>query len=293
MIQDITPYRYRVEYRQIQPRGEDVALLYQGNRVLLREASEDADPLAGMIFCGELPGMAFHYLFAVEAPSGRSFRFFLGKWQEDAGSKERETAKMLSERLHAVWTPVNIFRTLRPRVMAFALITGYQMSGWYRDTRFCPRCGKALQHAQAERMLYCPACELQQFPKIAPAVIVAVTNGDKLLMTKYAGRDYTRYALIAGFAETGETIEQTVHREVLEEVGLRVKNLRFYKSQPWSLTSTLLFGFFAQLDGSDEIRLEDGELAVGEWMTREQIEEDENQESLTWEMIECFKHKTI
>lgn len=293
MIQDITPYCYRVEYKEIQPRGEDVALLYQGNQVLLREISEDTDPLGGMMFCGELPGMAFRYLFAIEAPSGRCLRFFLGQWQEDAGPGESEVAWMLAERLHAVWKPVNIFRTLRPRVTAFALITGYQMYGWYRDTRFCPRCGKVLHHAEKERMLYCPECGLQQFPKIAPAVIVAVINGDKLLMTKYAGRDYTRYALIAGFAETGETIEQTVHREVMEEVGLRVKNLRFYKSQPWSLTSTLLFGFFVQLDGSDEIRLKDGELSVGEWLTRDQIEEDENQESLTWEMIECFKHGNV
>ena len=124
-------------------------------------------------------------------------------------------------------------------------------------------------------------------------MIVAVTNGNKLLMTKYAGRAYTRYALIAGFAETGETIEETVHREVLEEVGVRVKNVKFYKSQPWSLTSTLLFGFYAELDGSDEIKLEDGELCVGQWMTREEIEEDENQESLTWEMIERFKHGEV
>lgn len=289
MIQDIKPYRYRLEYENRQPQGEDVALLYQGNQVLLREMEGETNPLAPFPFCGELPGMAFQYLFAVESPSGKTFRFFLGKGFGDSGEGEDG----LAQRLHAKWTPVNIFRTLQPRMTAFAIITGYQMAGWYRDTKCCSRCGKPLKHSETERMLFCPDCGLQQFPKISPAVIVAVTNGDRLLMTKYAGRAYTRYALIAGFAETGETIEETVHREVREEVGLQVKNLRYYKSQPWSLTSTLLFGFYAELDGSEEIKLEDGELSVGQWMTREEIEEDENQESLTWEMIERFKHGEV
>ena len=289
MIQDIKPYRYRLEYENREPQGGDVALLYQGNQVLLRETEGETNPLAPLSFCGELPGMGFQYLFAIESPSGKMFRFFLGKGFGDSGEGEDG----LAQRLHAQWKPVNIFRTLQPRVTAFAIITGYQMAGWYQDTRICSRCGKPLKHSETERMLFCPDCGLQQFPKISPAVIVAVTNGNKLLMTKYAGRAYTRYALIAGFAETGETIEETVHREVLEEVGIRVKNLKFYKSQPWSLTSTLLFGFYAELDGSDEIKLEDGELSVGQWMAREEIEEDTNQESLTWEMIERFKHGEV
>ena len=76
-------------------------------------------------------------------------------------------------------------------------------------------------------MMKCPSCGNMVFPKIAPAVIVGVTNGDKILMTKYAGREYKKYALIAGFTEIGETAEQTVEREVMEEVGLHVKNIRY------------------------------------------------------------------
>ena len=110
-----------------------------------------------------------------------------------------------------------------------------------------------------------------EYPKICPAVIVAVLDGERILLTKYAGRSYTRYALIAGFAEIGETIEQTVHREVMEEVGLRVKNLRFYKSQPWSFSDTLLMGFYCDLDGEDRITLDQDELAVAEWFNRGQI----------------------
>ena len=130
------------------------------------------------------------------------------------------------------------------------------------------------------------------FRKICPAVIVAVHDGDRLLLTRYRGRPFKKYALIAGFNEIGETIEQTVHREVLEEAGVRVKNLRFYKSQPWVFTDSLLMGFFAQLDGSDEITVEEDELSEARWFRREELPADHSAISLTGEMIEYFRsHK--
>ena len=98
----------------------------------------------------------------------------------------------------------------------------------------------------------------------------------------------TRYALIAGFAEIGETIEETVAREVMEEVGLKVKNIRYYKSQPWSFSDTLLMGFFAELDGDDRIRLDENELSVAKWCTREEVPADDGV-SLTREMMRVFK----
>ena len=138
-------------------------------------------------------------------------------------------------------------------------------------------------------MMYCPHCQTMEYPKLSPAVIVAVRNGDKLLLSKYAGREFTNYALIAGFAEIGEPIEDTVRREVMEEVGLKVKNIRFYKSQPWSFSDTLLFGFFCDLDGDDTIRLDEEELALAEWHERSQIPDDAYEISLTREMT-LFKN---
>ena len=141
-----------------------------------------------------------------------------------------------------------------------------------------------------QRMLQCPCCANMVFPKIAPAVIVGVTHGDKILMTKYAGREYKRYALIAGFTEIGESVEETVKREVMEEVGLHVKNLRYYKSQPWSFSDTLLMGFFAEVEGDDSITLDREELALAEWFERENIPVSESDISLTSEMIEYFRN---
>ena len=117
--------------------------------------------------------------------------------------------------------------------------------------------------------MVCPECKNIEYPKISPAVIVAVTNGNRLLLSRYARGGYRNYALIAGFAEVGETLEDTVRREVMEEVGLKVKNIRYYKSQPWSFSDSLLVGFFAELDGDDTITLEEEELAEAVWFERD------------------------
>ena len=117
---------------------------------------------------------------------------------------------------------------------------------------------------------------------------MAVTNGDKILLTKYANREYKRYALIAGFTEIGETAEDTVRREVMEETGVRVKNIRYYKSQPWGIDGNLLLGYFAQLDGSDQISLDENELASAEWVSREQLKDMDDSFSLTREMMRVF-----
>ena len=114
---------------------------------------------------------------------------------------------------------VNSFRKAEPKAQAFAAITAFHIYGWYRDNHFCGRCGKPTIHDDRERMLKCPSCGNMIYPKICPAVIVAVTDHDRILLTKYAGRTYRNYALIAGFNEVGETLEQTVKREVMEELG--------------------------------------------------------------------------
>jgi NAD+ diphosphatase len=102
--------------------------------------------------------------------------------------------------------------------------------------------------------MQCTECHNIVYPRISPAVIVAVMDGNRILMTKYAGRVFKKYALIAGYAEIGETLEETVRREVMEEVGLKVKNIRYYKSQPWAFDDSLLSGFFCELDGLKEIK---------------------------------------
>jgi NAD+ diphosphatase len=138
-------------------------------------------------------------------------------------------------------------------------------------------------------MMFCPQCQNTVYPKIAPAVIVGIFHGDELLLTRYAGRSGSRYALVAGYTEIGETAEDTVRREVKEEVGLDVKNLRYFKSQPWGLSGSLLLGFYAELDGADEVTLDTNELSEAVWVHRSDIDVTMENFSLTNEMIYRFK----
>ena len=181
------------------------------------------------------------------------------------------------------------FRAFSPKEAVFAAAVGESLHRWYGANRFCGRCGAPMADSETERARVCPACGLTVYPKICPAVIAAVTDGDRLLLTKYQGRAFKRFALVAGFNEIGESIEDTVRREVREETGLEVRNLRFYKSQPWVFTDSLLMGFWCELAGSDAITLQRSELSEAGWYRREEIPEDYSPISLTGEMIGLFR----
>ena len=250
MIQDIAPHRYRNEYNPKPPEKDSIMLCYDGHQVLLEKKGEEIRFPTFAELEKENDGIYENYTYLFEI-DGKCF--YLG---EHIRYAQLSTFQM--EHTEA-------FRQAKPLYLAFAGITGFQLYNWYRSRKFCGVCGRPMVHDKKERMMRCEHCGQMEFPKICPAVIIGVTDGNRLLMSKYAGRDYKKYALIAGFAEIGETIEETVQREVMEEVGLKVKNLRYYKSQPWSFSDTLLFGFFAELDGSAEITLDEEELALAEW----------------------------
>ena len=110
---------------------------------------------------------------------------------------------------------------MHPKYRIFTGITGFQLSNWYKNNRFCGRCGSKTVHSTTERALKCPSCGHVIYPRIVPAVIVGVCNGDEILVTKYR-TGFAHYALVAGFTEIGETFEVSVQREVLEETGLDV-----------------------------------------------------------------------
>lgn len=274
MIQDIAPHIYHNEYKPVQPTDESFLLYFEGDRVLLGQGKEELH-LPQFRDFPELPrklSPQLIYLFSID-----NHTFYLTKqlasW--DTSLFSMENAK--------------IFQSANPQWLAFAGITARQLCRWYEGHSFCGHCGRPMVHSDKERMVYCPDCGLMEYPKISPAVIVGIIHDGKLLMSKYADRPVTHYALIAGFAEIGETIEETVKREVYEEVGLHVKNLRYYKSQPWSISDSLLFGFFAELDGDDTITLDTQELAEAGWFTREEAPAQPLNISLTSEMIWKFK----
>ena len=275
MIQDIYPHRLRNEFipaRPVDPEGllfrfdgDSVLCAIEGGRVALprvKDFPSDAER---------------RYLFALDDTP--CYLDMEGKGRSAEGLE---------------WLPVRMLRRRAqgPREVIFAAWTAFQLYNWYRDNRYCGRCGGVTAPAPDERAVMCPACSRRIYPRIIPAVIVGVTNGDEILMTKYRGRDIPYYALIAGFTEIGETLEQTVAREVMEEAGLRVKNIRYYKSQPWAIVDDLLAGFYCDVEGPTEIHMDANELKEAVWVRRENVAGQPNDFSLTNEMMLLFRDKS-
>ena len=271
VVQNILPHVYHNAFERRAARPGDLLFIFQDDTVLLRVE----DNRLALPRIGELPGVrpeACRSLFSVDDQ-------WYAMWKDHSMDPPEGFA----------YYGVRQYREFRPMERLFPCAIAGSLNRWYRDNRFCGRCGAELTDSDTERALVCLRCGKILYPKICPAVIVAVRNGDRLLLTKYAGRQLKTYALIAGFNEIGETIEETVHREVWEEVGLHVKNLQYYKSQPWVFTDTLLMGFFCDLDGDSRITLQESELSVGTWVPRVELPEDTAHLSLTAEMIEQFR----
>ena len=186
-------------------------------------------------------------------------------------------------------------RELRDRCSGkelFAVFSAYHLWRWYTDNQYCGRCADRLEPGKKERSLICPSCGNVVYPRINPAVIVGVIKGDKILITRYR-KGYAHNALVAGFTEFGETLEETVAREVMEETGVKVKNIRYYKSQPWGMAQDILVGFFCEADGEGDIHMDESELKYAEWVSREDIVLQPNNLSLTNEMIKVFKEGKV
>ena len=279
MLQDLAFGRLENEFYDRLPEDGDLALCFAGNQILIcrKEDNTLELPTVGQVraWCDRWDSWedrSLRYGFRLQGAN-----CFL--WMGTAGECEDNRFR---------YEPVRMLRQRASRDLCYGIMTGWHLYNWYRANRFCGGCGAVTRHDSKERMLRCPECGNMIFPRINPAVIVAVTDGDRLMMTKYAGRGYAHYALIAGFTEIGETVEQTVHREVLEEVGLKVKNLRYYKSQPWGVDGNILMGFYCDLDGSDMVHLDEEELAVAEWHHRDSLPSEDDGISLTREMIRVF-----
>lgn len=141
-----------------------------------------------------------------------------------------------------------------------------------------------------ERAMRCPNCGNLVYPRINPVVIVAIKNDqDELLVTKYAHASYSKFALVAGFIEIGETSEEAAIREAKEETGLDITDLTFYKDQPWGFSSSLIFTYVAKAHGNQKITLEDHELKIAQWVTRNDTYLDPKDDaSITSEMIHKY-----
>lgn len=275
MIQDIYPHVYDNAYHTGTPQENDCVLLFSKSSIFLTGTREQPSlPTYGQV-CGLLAQLGGEYIYLFRVDETPYYLFY--------------SLTPFSGRLPLLKTPLSDIRSMHPAALAFICITANQLNKWYHEHRFCGKCGRKNSLSEAERAIVCKACGTTVYPKLSPVVIVGVTDGDRLLLTRYKGRPHANYALIAGFVEIGETLEEAVRREVMEEVGLHVTDIRYYDSQPWSFSDSLLAGFFVKLDGSGEITLDQKELCEARFIPREEIPQADPSISLTGTMIENFR----
>jgi NAD+ diphosphatase len=139
-----------------------------------------------------------------------------------------------------------------------------------RTNRYCGRCGAKTRQLRTERAQFCTDCNLIIYPRISPAIIVLVQNGNRILLAQSPHFPVGMHSIIAGFVEPGETLEQTLHREVKEEVGITVKNLRYIASKPWPFPNSLMCGFVAEYD-EGEIAIDNNEIVAASWFDRDHL----------------------
>ena len=290
MIHDILPHVLNNEFKVCDPKPTDFVIRYDGAKTLLKKVATSGQEGASAVGyaiprVGELPALEGktladfegHYLFSID-----DMAFFLDD------SIEAKPADTVATPEGYEFMCSRTFRTMNP-VERMGGATAVHIAHWESLNKFCGRCGNVTIRGDHERSIICPKCGNVVYPRISPVVIVAVRNGDKLLMAHNIDNPNPRLFLISGFVEVGESLEQAVHREVMEEAGLRVKNIRYFSSQPWAFSDSLIAGFTAELDGDDTIRMQKEELSEAMWVKREDIPEYETDVSISCCLIENFR----
>lgn len=272
MIQDIHPHRFDNRYHARKRPGRlDFILHYRENSVLLKNAGDRL----------EIPRM--DDLPALEDQAETVFLFTFDDvscflLQEDPGAFGSQLA----------YRELGFFRTTRQQEIAWICLVGYHLANWYAQHRFCGKCGAPMTPGTGERAIACSACNHMVYPVIAPAVIVAITCRDRILLARGSNFPGSWYSLIAGYVDAGESLEEALVREVKEEVGLDIRNIRYYGSQPWPLSGSMMIGFTAEADDAQPIVADGREIAEAGWFSRGNLPKHSLSLSIAGEMIGRF-----
>lgn len=272
MIQDIFPHQFSNNFladRQLQ--DDDVVIYFKENSFLLKE-------------------------------SGDEFEFPRKKNIPEITDKTESTFLfVLDEKpCYLVWDDLNIntpgfvykeidfFRYSTQQEIAWASMVSFHLRNWYSENKFCGKCGAKNEQKPDERALICTNCNSVIYPKISPAVIAAIVCGDKILLARGANWPDDWYSCIAGYVDVGESLEDALKREAKEEVGIDIKNIRYYKSQPWPLSGSMMIGFIAEADDTQTIVLEEKEIADAKWFSKSELPGYPVNISIAGEMIDRF-----
>lgn len=268
MVQDI-PKSVDIEYDALPARDDESVLSYDGRSVLVRIDGNRAVLPKVCELSGECRMV---FAFRVDGK-----RFFLCLDKADAQGFGYEALSRI--------------RQVKADTQQYAIVTGFHYHCFHEENRFCRRCGAQLEHCPQKRCMVCRRCAAEIYPTIAPAIILGIIDeeNDSILLTRYADREYKKYALVAGFVEMGESAEMAAKREAMEETGLEIEDIEFFATQPWGFAQDLLIGYFAKVKGSREIKRDTQELSEALWVKREDVPAKPGEISLTSEMMWAFK----
>ncbi len=282
MLQDILPYKMDNHYYpDAVPKADSRIIVMKGEisdrEILIKRTDGDRVSFPAFSEFASISKEKVIYLFKIADEE-----FFLsdGELSDEMIPKECKFCRISELRREKI----------EPKSNVFAVYTAFHLYEWYSTTRFCGKCGSPNANDSLERARVCTVCGNRIYPRINPAVIIGVTDkeSNRIILTRYRS-GFAQNALVAGFTEIGETLEETVRREVMEEVGLEVGNVRYYSSQPWGVASDILSGFFCDVAGNKEIRMDSSELKYAEWVSPEDIVLQIPDYSLTNEMMRLFK----
>lgn len=164
---------------------------------------------------------------------------------------------------------------------------GFHLSTWIKTSKFCGCCGGTMTVLSQELVMKCSLCNHLVYPRISPAIIIAVTRGNQILLARAKHFPPNRYSVIAGFVETGETLEECVRRELKEEVGVQVHNINYFGSQPWPFPDSLMIAFTAQCS-TEEITIDNQEIVAAAWFSASNLPTIPDKPSIGRQLIDWF-----
>jgi NAD+ diphosphatase len=274
MIQDISPHKFsNIFIPEAGINDNDYVLHYNGNSLLLK-----------------IDGDEFRLPQKKDFPeiTGQTEKTFLFSLDDVPCFLVLDS--LSADKPGFVYKEINFFRTVSQKEIAWTSIAGFHLMNWYSHNKYCGNCGTATLQKNDERAIICPGCKTVFYPKISPAVIVAITCGNKILLARNSNFPGQWYSLIAGYVDIGESLEECVIREVKEEVGLDVKNIRYYKSQPWPFSGSLMIGFTAEADDLQPVCIDNKEIAEAAWFTKGNLPNHPSNISIAGEMIGKFEN---
>lgn len=229
--------------------------------------------------CGRVPHAMSAYTARIGAYAGRPAYMLL--WPES----EQEPAGYL-------WTPLRHLLLSEDNEIFALAGRACQVHHFLCTHQFCGRCGQPMQEAENELAMHCPACELVSYPRISPCIIVAIYRGQEILLARGRRHPEGLFSVLAGFVESGESLEQALHREVFEEAGISVTDVQYRFSQPWPFPHSLMAGFTARWD-SGELNFDPEELLEGGWFDVRSLPQTPPPGTIAARLIETVKAEVL